>query len=127
MICPSRQSIGPDQIGGYLIPANARVSLSPYLLHRHPDFWPDPDRFDPLRFSPEQSAARPPYAYFPFGGGPRLCIGRDFAILEAQLILATIIQQVSLELVPGHPVEPEPLVTLRPRYGIKMIIRPNSV
>ncbi len=80
--------------------------------------------FDPERFTPERSAGRPHYAYFPFGGGPRQCIGNNFAMMEAQLILATVAQRYRLRLVPGHPVEPQALVTLRPRYGLAMTVDP---
>jgi cytochrome P450 len=98
--------------------------LSQWLTHRHPDFWEDPERFDPERFTAERSANRPRYAYFPFGGGPRQCIGNIFALTEANLILATIAQKYRLRMVPGHRVELQPLVTLRPRYGLKMTLDP---
>jgi cytochrome P450 len=120
----SRRAEQDDQIGGYANPAGTVVSLSPYVMHRHPGFWPKPEVFDPERFSPEQIEGRPAYAYFPFGGGPRLCIGRDFAMQEALLILATVAQRYSLQLVPGHPVEPEALITLRPKFGMKMTLHP---
>jgi cytochrome P450 len=113
-----------DTIDGYRIPAGSLVIVSPYVLHRHPRYWPDPERFDPERFNPETAPARPPYAWFPFSGGPRLCIGRPFAVAETRLVLATIAQRFALSLVPGHPVEPEALVTLRPRHGMPMHIRP---
>ncbi|MCI0648631.1 MAG: cytochrome P450 [Chloroflexi bacterium] len=116
----ARTVVAEDEIGGYHVPAGSVVMLSPYLTHHHPDFWPDPERFDPERFRPEAVAARPRYAYIPFGGGPRQCIGSHFALTEAQLILATIAQRCRLELVPGHPVEPDPLITLRPKYGLPM-------
>lgn len=118
----SRKAEQEDEIGGYPIPKGTVVSLSPYVTHRHPGFWEAPQAFEPERFSPPRSENRPPYAYFPFGGGPRLCIGRDFAMQEAMLILAMVAQRYRLELAPGHPVEPEPLVTLRPKYGMKMIL-----
>jgi cytochrome P450 len=120
----SRRAEQDDEIGGYPIPAGTVVSLSPYVMHRHPRFWPSPAAFDPDRFSPAQAEGRPAYAYFPFGGGPRLCIGRDFAMQEALLILATVAQRFDLRLVPGHPVEPEPLITLRPKFGVKMTLHP---
>ena len=116
----ARGAIGADEIGGYPIPAGSMISISPFITHRHPDFWPVPEAFDPDRFTPERSAGRPRYAYFPFGGGPRQCIGNNFAMLEATLLLATIAQAGRLDLVPGHPVVPEPLVTLRPRHGMRM-------
>ena len=122
----SRRAEQDDAIGGYPIPKGTVVSLSPYTMHRHPGFWETPEAFEPERFSPECSEGRPQYAYFPFGGGPRLCIGRDFALQEAVLILATVAQRYYLELAPGHPVEPEPLITLRPKYGMKMTLTLRS-
>lgn len=122
----SRRAIQADEIGGYPIPANSLVDMSAYVTHRHPRYWPNPEVFDPERFAPDRAEERPPFAYFPFGGGPRLCIGRNFALLEAQLILASVAQRFRLELLPGHPVAPEPLITLRPRYGLKMVLRPCS-
>lgn len=105
----------PDNIGGYDTPADAVITLSPYFTHRHPDFWDEPEKFDPERFTPERKAERPRYAYIPFGGGPRQCIGNNFAMAEAILILATISQKYRLNLPPGHHVEMEPLITLRPK------------
>ena len=107
---------------GIRIPANSMILVSPYAVQHHPDYWPDPERFDPERFTPEHTAERPHYAYFPFSSGPRMCIGSSFAMMEAQLILATIAQRYRLRLVPGHPVEPQMLVTLRPKYGLQMTI-----
>jgi cytochrome P450 len=118
----SRTAIDDDQIGPYEIPAGMVILLSQYVTHRHPRFWENPGQFDPDRFSPERAANRHQYAYFPFGGGPRLCIGDNLAMMEIQLILATIAQRYRLELVPTHTVEPEPLVTLRSRYGMQMRI-----
>ena len=91
-----------------------------WAVHCHPDFWENPESFDPDRFAPERSANRHPYAYFPFGGGPRKCIGYEFALLEAQLALAMVVQRFRLSLVPDHPVTPDPIVTLKPRHGILM-------
>ena len=119
----SRRAKEDDEIGGYRIPARSNVALSPWVTHRHPEFWPDPETFDPERFAPERVAARPRFAYFPFGGGPRLCIGNAFALTEAQLVLATVASRWRLELLPGHAVELEPLVTLRPRGGLPMRVR----
>lgn len=118
-----RMAIQDDEIGGYPIPAGTTLVISQYVTHRHPGFWPDAETFNPDRFSPEQSSSRPRYAYFPFGGGPRQCIGNTFALVEAQLILATIFQRYRLELAPGWKVEPEPLITLRPRGGIWMSMK----
>jgi cytochrome P450 len=92
--------------------------MSQYVTHRHPDFWEDPERFDPERFAPERTAGRAPFAYFPFGEGQRMCIGNNFAMMEAQLILVTVAQRYCLRLVPGHPIEPQALITLRPRQGV---------
>lgn len=118
----SRKAIADDELQGYPIPANSIILVSPYATQHHPDYWPDPERFDPERFIPERSADRPHYAYFPFSSGPRKCIGSSFAMMEAQLILATIAQRYQLRLVTGHPVEPQMLVTLRPKYGLRMTI-----
>lgn len=120
----SRGVIEDDEIGGYRIPRGTVVMLSQYVTHRHPGFWETPERFDPERFSPERSENRPRFAYFPFGGGPRLCIGNYFALTEAQLILATIAQRYRLRLVPDHPVELDALITLRPRHGIRVTLEP---
>jgi len=116
----SRHALGDDKVGGYHIPANSVVVLSPYVTHRLPAFWENPEGFDPERFTPERSAGRPRYAYFPFGGGPRQCIGNEFALMEAQLVVATVAQKYHLYLVPGHPVVPYPIFTLRPRHGVLM-------
>ena len=118
----SRKAIAADELQGYPIAANSMILISPYAVHRHPAWWGEPERFDPERFTPERSAARPAYAYFPFGGEPRVCIGNSFAMIEAQLILATVAQRYQLRLVPGHPVEPQMVVTLRPRSGLPMTI-----
>ncbi len=120
----SRSNIEDDELGGYRIKRGSLVYISQYVTHRHPAFWDEPDRFDPERFAPECSAKRPKYAYFPFGGGPRACIGSQFALTEAALILCTLAQRYRLRLIPGHPVEMQPLVTLRPRYGVKVVAQP---
>jgi cytochrome P450 len=115
-----RQPIKPDEILGHRIPAGSEVLIMPWLLHRKPSLWEDADRFVPERFSPERAATRPRFAYIPFGAGARICIGAAFAMTEAVLILATIAQRYRLRLKPGHPVEPQGLITLRPRYGLQM-------
>ena len=115
-----RHAIADDEILGYHLRKDTLVLVSPYLAHRHPGFWPNPEGFDPERFTPANEAARPRYAYFPFGGGPRQCIGNAFAMMEAQLIVATVLQRFRPWLVPGHRVVPETLITLRPRYGLRM-------
>ncbi len=116
----SRRAVGQDTVGGYRIPANAPVLLSQWAMHRHPRYWPNPEGFDPDRFLPEVAAERPRFAFFPFSGGPRQCIGNSFALQEAALVLAALLQRYRLDLVPGHRVELEPLITLRPRYGMRM-------
>jgi cytochrome P450 len=115
-----RQAIAADEIGGWKIPAGTLVNLSPWVTHRHPDFWPAPDTFEPERFRPGQERTRPRFAYFPFSGGPRLCIGEAFAMMEAQLIVAMVLQRYELTLVDGTRVEPEPTLTIRPRGGLPM-------
>ncbi|MCZ7567118.1 MAG: cytochrome P450 [Ardenticatenaceae bacterium] len=121
-----RQAITDDEVGGYFLPANSLVVLSPYVTHRHPDFWENPEGFDPQRFMPQHAAARPRFAHFPFSGGPRQCIGNAFAMMEAQLILAMVAQRYRLDLVPGHSVEAEPTVTLRPRHGILVTLHEQA-
>jgi cytochrome P450 len=114
----SRRAVADDQLGEFSVRAGTLVCVSPYILHRDPRFWERPSEFDPDRFTPERSAGRPEFAYIPFSGGPRACIGRHFAMLEAQLVLATMRRRVRLSLLEGHPIEPEALVTLRPRHGV---------
>jgi cytochrome P450 len=118
----SRQALGPDEIGGYRLRAGWLVFVIPFVMHRLPAYWSDPDRFDPERFASEQTAARLKFVYIPFGAGPRQCIGNQFAMIEARMIVATVAQRYRLRLVPGHRVEPWPLITLRPRYGVRMLI-----
>jgi cytochrome P450 len=113
-----RQSLQEDEIDGYRITANAKVVVSPYTTHRHPAFWPNPEQFDPERFTPENSQGRPRYAYLPFGAGRHLCLGNNLAMMEGQLVLATIAQRYRIEPVPGHAVKPEPLITMRMRHGL---------
>lgn len=121
-----RQGTIDDELRGYHIPRNAPLLISPYLTHRHPDFWEQPERFDPEHFTAEKSEHRPKFAYFPFGGGPRICIGNSFALMEGHLLLATFAGRYRLRLVPDHPVTPEPTVTLRPKHGIRMTIEERS-
>ena len=115
-----RQPIADDHILGHRMPAGAEVLILPWLIHRKPSLWENPERFDPERFAPERAAARPRFAYIPFGAGARICIGAAFAMTEAVLILATIAQRYQLHLAPGFPVEPQGLITLRPRCGLLM-------
>jgi len=110
-----------DVVGGCRIPAGSNVLISSYLVHRHPDFWPDPERFDPERFTPASVAKRPRHAYLPFGGGMRVCIGKHFALTELTLVLATLARSHRLVSPPGSPdVRPEGLITLHPKGGIHL-------
>jgi cytochrome P450 len=118
----SRRALADDEIGGYHIPAGAIVAMSPYTTHRHPAFWPDPERFDPERFTPERVAARPRFAYFPFGGGARQCIGNHFALMESLIIIPTIVQHFRLHPRWTEPIEGHALVTLRPRGGVPVAL-----
>lgn len=122
----AREAVAEDQLDGYVIPAKSSIMISPYVTHLDARWWPNPDTFDPERFSAEQSAARPRFAFYPFGGGPHLCIGQSFAMLEAQLILAMTMQQFRLELVDRGPVVTKPQVTLRPRNGLWMRLHPAT-
>ncbi len=116
-----RRVIEEDIIGGYTLPAGSAVVISPYALHRHPEFWERPEEFDPSRFQ-----SPPPAAYIPFGAGPRFCIGNEFAMLEAHLITVMVMQAFQLRLVPGHPVEPLPDITLRSKHGMMMTLHEIS-
>ena len=107
-----------DSIDGYAIPAGALVLLSPYLTHRHPEVWDDPERFDPDRFMAARAATRPAFSYFPFGGGPRRCIGSAFATMEMQMIVATVAQHYRLSLLPATRALPAPGLTLRPGFPL---------
>jgi cytochrome P450 len=118
----AREALADDTVAGRRIPAGSAVLISPWVLHRHRRLWRDPGRFDPERFSPDEAAARARFSYLPFGGGRRICIGAAFAMAEATLLLAAIAQRLRLRLVPGHPVEPQGLITLRPRHGMKMLL-----
>jgi cytochrome P450 len=116
-----RRAVNEYAIGGYYVPPRAIVIMSQWIVQRDPRHYRDPERFDPDRWTPEFKAALPRFAYFPFGGGPRQCIGESFAWMELVLLVATIAQRWSFDLVPGHPVVPQAAVTLRPKHGMKMI------
>jgi cytochrome P450 len=122
----ARDVLEDDVIAGCRIPRKTTMVLCTYVTHRHPEFWPDPDQFDPDRFTPGRSAGRPRYAWFPFLGGPHQCIGNDFAMMEAALIIAMVTQRFRLALAPGATVTMKPLVALRPSPGVPMTARRAS-
>ena len=115
-----RRAIEDDEIGGYRIPKQTNVLIPLIYLHRSEKFWDEPAKFKPERFAPEIRNSIDRFVYFPFGGGPRVCIGNNFAMLEMQLILITLYRRFRFNLEPGFKVEPEPMVTLRPRHGMMM-------
>jgi cytochrome P450 len=117
-----RVALEDDEISGFHVPAGADVLICPYTLHRHPEFWEDPDRFDPERFSPSRSDRRSRYAYIPFGAGPRFCVGNSLGMMEATIVLATVMRDLRLTSVPGYQVVPEPMLTLRIRGGLPMAV-----
>ncbi len=118
-----REPVRDIQLGGYTIPKGALLTLSIYGLHRNPKVFTNPEAFDPERFSPENEKNIPRYGYLPFGAGPRVCIGNSFAMMEARLILATMVQQAGLALVPGQTIVPKQLVTVRPANGISVKVK----
>jgi cytochrome P450 len=115
-----RAVIEEDVIGGFHIPAGSGVILSQWVTHRHPEFWEEPEKFDPDRFSPEKSAGRPKFAWFPFLGGPHHCIGVEFAMMEMTLTLAMVMPRFRFRLQPGAKIEPQVMTSLRAKYGIPM-------
>jgi cytochrome P450 len=121
-----REALADDALAGRRVPKGSTVLIAPWVLHRHRKLWQNPGRFDPERFSPECSAARARFSYLPFGGGRRICIGAAFATMEATMLLASFAQRYQLRLAPGQRVEPQGLITLRPRYGMEMLITPRD-
>ncbi|HEY3027887.1 MAG TPA: cytochrome P450 [Pyrinomonadaceae bacterium] len=117
-----RLAVDDCEIGGYQVPARSLVLMSQYIMHRDARYFPQPERFDPERWTPGARESRPQFSYFPFGGGPRRCIGEGFAWLEGVLLLATLAQHWQMRLVPNHPVGLRPVITLRPKHGMRMII-----
>ena len=117
-----RRALEPFKARGFTIPKRSVVLMSQYIVHRDPRFFPEPERFDPDRWKPEATAARPKFSYFPFGGGNRVCIGEQFAWMEGVLLIAALAQKWRMRLVPGHPVEVQPLITLRPKHGMRMTL-----
>ena len=121
-----RRALVEYEIAGYVAPARSVFVTSPYIVHRDARWFPDPQRFTPDRWTPEFKAALPPFAYMPFGGGPRRCIGDQFAWTELILVASTIAQRWRLRLVPGHPVVPQAVVTLRLKHGLKMTLHARA-
>jgi enediyne biosynthesis protein E7 len=119
-----RRAIGEDEIGGYYIAPNAVIAICIYTVHRHPQFWDNPEIFDPERFSPANSTGRHKFAYIPFGAGPRQCIGNYLGLMEASLVIATIAQRFELHLVPGIDVQPQAVFVLRPSREMLMSLHP---
>ncbi len=127
-LCPPGLGLAPrialedDEIQGYFIPKGTIVNITQYFISRHPEFWENPEQFDPDRFLPEKVNQRAKFVYFPFGAGPHICIGKSFAVMESTIILAAIAQRFHIELVPNQPIEIDPRFTLRPKYGIKVTV-----
>lgn len=110
----------------YRLPAGSHAAWSAYLIHRHPTLWPDPDTFDHRRFDPDVAKARMPYSFVPFGAGPRRCLGEAFALREATMVIATLLQHFRFQLVPGTPVEDEFALTLHSKYPMLMTFTPRN-
>ena len=123
-----RRPIHDFELNGYRIPAGTNIFISQWITQRDPRWFPDPERFDPERWrvDPVRTGRIPRFAYFPFGGGPRVCVGAGFAMMEATLLLAAIAQRYRFSLVPGHPVEALPSATLRPKHGLKMVLHQRT-
>ena len=119
-----RKALGEDALCGYRIPAGITLAITPFVTHRHPDFWENPEAFDPERFDPGLSEGRHDFAFFPFGGGPRQCIGKSLALLETHLTLAMLLQRFRFELEPGRQVRTEPELSLRLKGGLWMRLKP---
>jgi cytochrome P450 len=121
----SRRALRDVEIDGYLVPKGWIVLIAPYTLHRREEFFPEPEEFDPERFTPEREKQLPRYAYLPFGAGPRICIGMHFAMMEGHLLLATLAQRVSFSLVPGQTIKEDPVhhLTLRPEGKVNVVVK----
>lgn len=117
-----RRALADDEVGGYHVPAGADVLICPYTMHRHPRYWPEPERFDPERFDPDATTDRPRYAHLPFGAGPRFCVGNHLGMIEATFIISTLMRDLRLERVPGTEVRPEPMMSLRLGGGLPMTV-----
>ncbi len=123
----ARETTSEVEIAGYTLPRHTIVLVPPYSIHFNPRVYPDPERFDPERFDPAQESARHKSAWLPFGGGPRVCIGNHFALMEGQIVLATMARRLRFELPPGREVvEAEPFATLRPAGGMPMVVHARA-
>jgi cytochrome P450 len=119
----TRMASEPVEIGGYVVPVGSNIIVSPWVTHWDARFFPQPEVFDPERWTAEQERLLPKFAYFPFGGGPRVCIGNNFALMEAAMLLAAVAQRFHISLVPGQTVEPLSSITLRPKNGVHVRLR----
>lgn len=120
-----RETSQPEKLGEFSLPANASISILPYVVHRHLDYWDEPERFDPDRFTPQNEAKQHPLAYIPFGGGPRQCMGKHTALLETQLLVAGLAQNFQLKSVPGITIRPAAGITLWPSHNLPMTLHPR--
>jgi cytochrome P450 len=118
----TRTALRDVEIGGYHLRKNTIIAIPIYTIHRRPEFYPDPERFDPDRFLPENEKRLPRHAFMPFGAGPRICIGNQFALMEGQLVLAALAQRVTFALAPGQEVVPAPLFVVRQKNGCRVIV-----
>lgn len=118
----AREAVDTFSLGGYTIPSKTLILMSPYLMHRDSRYYQEPERFEPDRWNPKNLKKSPRFSFFPFGGGPRSCIGQSYALQEAMLILATLAQHWRMRLAPGHRVELLPLINLRPKFGMRMVL-----
>jgi cytochrome P450 len=122
-----RQAVEAFDLDGYHFPADTLLMFSQWVIHRLPDVWGDPDMCRPERWEPENRNTIPQWAYFPFGAGSRVCLGKPLAEMEIRLVLATILQRSIPSLVPGHPVVPLPLITLRLKHGLRLQMKPADL
>jgi len=122
-----RRVLTDYEIGGFTIPANSIVLMSPWVMHHDSRYFPDPLAFDPARWTTDARESRPKFSYFPFGGGPRVCIGEQFAWMEGILLIATIAQRWRFRLAHSHPVDTKPMITLRPRFGMRMVVESRDL
>jgi cytochrome P450 len=115
-----RMAVADDQVGNMVIPGGSMVIVYVYGAHHASRYWQNPENFDPERFTKEEMKVRTPFTFLPFGGGPRVCIGQHYAMLQILMILSELIRRYDFELVPGQAIEPRPMVILRPKHGIRM-------